>query len=81
MPMIRLALVLLLAFVVPALATQTQQGLAVVKRWAAMDNCTKQAQAAFPDFTAVENAQREARLQACLEGQNLPSRPPTTPRP
>ncbi len=79
--MIRLAIVLLLALVVPAAATQTQQGLIVVKRWAAMDNCAKQAQAAFPDFTAADNAKREARLQACLEGQNLPSRAPLAPRP
>ena len=77
--MIRLAFVLLLALVVPAAAQQTQQGLAAIKRWTAMDKCAKQAQAAFPDFTAADNAQRDARLEACLEGQNLPSRAPLAP--
>jgi hypothetical protein len=81
MCMIRLVIVLLLALIVPVAASETQQGLIVVKKWATMDKCAKQAQAAFPDFTAADNAKRDARLQACLEGQNLPTRAPLAPHP
>jgi hypothetical protein len=79
--MTRLAVILLLVLVVPARAAQTQQGLLVVKRWQAMDQCAKKAQAAFPDFTAAAIAKRDAQLQACLEGQNLPPRGPLEPQP
>jgi hypothetical protein len=79
--MIRLAIVLLLALVVPAAATETAQGILVMKRWQAMDLCEKKAQIAFPDFTAADNAKRDAQVQACLESQNLPSRPPLAPHP
>jgi hypothetical protein len=81
--MIRLAfllLLLLLALAVPAAATQTQQGLVVMHKWDAMDHCAKAAQAAFPDFTVAANRQRDASLQACLAGQNLPPRVPLEPR-
>ncbi|HTV89831.1 MAG TPA: hypothetical protein VME41_12515 [Stellaceae bacterium] len=79
--MISIAFLLLLALVVPAVAAQTQQGLQVMKKWSAMDQCAKKAQAAFPDFTAEADTKRDAQLQACLEGQNLPSREPLSPHP
>jgi hypothetical protein len=52
----------------------SQQGTAAGKNWKQMDMCAKQAQAAFPDFTAAANAQRDRRLKECLEGGNLPPR-------
>ena len=39
-----------------------------------MDQCAKDAQAAFPDFTAESNAKRAAKEKECLEGKNLPPR-------
>ena len=50
-----------------------------VKRWQVMDKCTKQAQTAFPDYTAESNAKRDAKLKECLEGNNLPTREPASP--
>jgi hypothetical protein len=56
----------------PALASQ--QGLIAMKNWKSMDLCAKQAQTAFPDFTAESNAKRDEKLKECLEGKNLPPR-------
>lgn len=56
----------------PAIASQ--QGNVVLQNWKNMDVCAKQAQAAFPDFTAEANAKRDAKLKECLEGRNLPPR-------
>jgi hypothetical protein len=44
-----------------------------------MDDCAKQAQAAFPDFSADSNAKREAKLEDCLNARNLPPRQPESP--
>lgn len=55
-------------------AAASQQGVVVTQNWKSMDLCTRQAQAAFPDYTAEANAKRDAKLKACLEGQNLPPR-------
>jgi hypothetical protein len=44
-----------------------------------MDACAKQAQAAFPDFTAASDAGRDAYLKQCLEANNLPPRSPQMP--
>ena len=41
--------------------------------------CAKQAQTAFPDFSADANAKREARLKDCLNANNLPPREPAAP--
>ena len=57
---------------VPAAASQ--QGVIAMKNWQGMDLCAKQAQAAFPDFTAEANAKRDQKLKECLEGKNLPPR-------
>jgi hypothetical protein len=60
-------------------AAATQQGNTAILYWKLMDNCAKQAQAAFPDFTADSNAKRDASLKLCLEGSNLPPRQPGMP--
>lgn len=67
-----LAAALLLAFAVAASATQ--QGQAVINSWKQMDACARQAQAAFPDYTAAAKAKRNAALQRCLEAHSLPPR-------
>ncbi|HVB15796.1 MAG TPA: hypothetical protein VNF04_04630 [Stellaceae bacterium] len=66
---------LILAALAPA-ASASQQGMLAIKRWQAMDLCTRQAQAAFPDFTAEANLKRDAKLKECLAAQNLPPRAP-----
>jgi hypothetical protein len=70
-----------LLLVAGAASAATQQGVSAVAKWKVMDNCTKQAQAAFPDFTADAEAKREAALQQCLEAGNLPPRQPLMPAP
>ena len=62
-------------------AAATQEGVTAMANWKAMDNCARQAQAAFPDFNADSNAKRDAKLRACLAGSNLPPRQPETPAP
>lgn len=57
----------------------TQQGNAAVVKWKTMDQCAKQAQAAFPDFAPDSNAKREATLRNCLNANNLPPREPMAP--
>lgn len=41
-----------------------------------MDNCAKQAQAAYPNLDAESNAKRDAKLKTCLELYQLPPRQP-----
>lgn len=60
-------------------AMASQQGIVVMKNWKIMDQCEKEAQAAFPDFTANSNAKREAKEKECLEGKNMPPRQPLAP--
>ena len=60
-------------------AMPSQQGVQATKNWKTMDQCAKEAQTAFPDFTAEANAKRDTKLKACLEGQNLPPRAPLAP--
>ena len=60
-------------------AAATQPGIAAMASWKAMDNCARQAQAAFPDFTAESNAKRDAKLKECLGAGNLPPRQPEMP--
>lgn len=57
-------------------AEASQPGVTALAKWKTMDVCARQAQAAFPDFTAQSNAQRDARLNACLSANNLPPRQP-----
>ena len=57
-------------------AHATQQGQQALRNWKQMDNCAKQAQTAYPNFDAASNVQREAKLKACLETNQLPPREP-----
>jgi hypothetical protein len=45
----------------PGAARASQQGVVAMKNWKTMDQCAKEAQAAFPDFTADSQAKRDAR--------------------
>ena len=67
-------LVLLLA---AAPATATQQGVQATKNWKMMDKCSRDAQVAFPDYTAEAYAKRDALVKECLAGKNLPPRAPS----
>jgi hypothetical protein len=62
-------------------AEASQQGQTVIRAWNAADKCAKQAQAAYPDYSAEANAKREAQLKACLSGSNLPPRQPLSQPP
>ena len=79
-PVVRLPWLLAALMLAPASAgAVSQQGGIAIKKWKAMDGCAVQAQAAFPDYTPEANAKREARLNECLAGQNLPPRAPLSP--
>ena len=78
MTRIVLALVLLALAQVASWAA-SQQGAVTIKNWKTMDQCAREAQTAFPDFTADSNAKRDARLKDCLAGKNLPPREPMSP--
>jgi hypothetical protein len=43
--------------------------------WKLRDICARNAQKAFPDYTAQGNANRERSYQQCLEANNLPYEP------
>jgi len=75
----RLGIVLLILALAPAAARASQQGLLVTKNWKTMDQCAKEAQTAFPDFTADSNARRDAKEKECLAGKNLPPHEPPVP--
>jgi len=70
------AFLILILGLAPAAAMASQQGVVATKNWQTMDRCAKEAQTAFPDFTAESNAKREAKEKDCLAGQNLPPREP-----
>lgn len=72
----RLAVVLFwIALLAASTAEATQQEVQAMVNWKLMDKCVRQAQAAFPDFTAESNAKRDASLKTCLSSENLPPRP------
>jgi hypothetical protein len=48
--------------------------------WKLRDQCRRSAFKQFPDYTAEANAKRDRAEQRCLEGNNLPTSPPQTPR-
>jgi hypothetical protein len=60
-------------------APATQQGTLVIRNWAEMDKCNREAQAAFPDYSAESYAKRDAQVKACLARHNLPPREPVAP--
>lgn len=72
----------LLLLTPPAGADQNWKTSSMV--WRQMDNCTRAAQKAYPDYTRESNAKREKARQDCLRSENLPgeaSPPPPTPQP
>jgi hypothetical protein len=77
--MIRLAAALVILLLAPADLVASALGAKTIQRWQLMDRCTQKAQTEFPDFTAEANAKREAALQQCLSGSNLPPRQPLSP--
>lgn len=70
------AVVLPTAVLTAGSARATVQGTVALQKWKVMDKCAKQAQQAFPDFSAASNAKRDAALQNCLNANNLPPREP-----
>jgi hypothetical protein len=60
-------------------AQATSAGNMTIKNWGKMDECARQAQAAFPDYSAEAYAKRDARLKECLAAKNLPPRAPIAP--
>ena len=69
------AIAVLLGLGAPS-AHATQAGQQAIRNWGAMDQCAKDAQSAFPDYSADAYAKRDAKLKECLEGKNLPPRSP-----
>lgn len=74
-----LPILALLLALVPGAARASQQGVVVTKKWKTMDVCAKQAQTAFPDYSADSQAKRDAKLKECLQGNSLPPRDPLAP--
>lgn len=70
------AAVLAVGILLAGSAQATVQGTVALQKWKVMDKCAKQAQQAFPDFSAASNAKRDAALQNCLNANNLPPREP-----
>jgi hypothetical protein len=60
-------------------AFATQAGQAAIKKWSLTDQCAREAQAAFPDYSAEAVAKRDAKLNECLESKDLPPRAPLAP--
>ena len=75
----RLAIPLLILALAPAAARASQQGIVVMKNWRVMDQCAREAQTAFPDYTADSNEKRAAKEKECLAGKNLPPHEPPAP--
>jgi hypothetical protein len=76
----RFAVVFFALALIPGAALASQQGQNVIKNWRSMDQCAKEAQTAFPDFTPESNTNRDIRLKDCLAGKNLPPRERAAPR-
>jgi hypothetical protein len=64
------------SFLWPIGVGATQQGQAALRSWKTADTCARQAQTAYPDFSAESNAKRDARLKECLNSNGLPPRAP-----
>jgi len=81
--MYRLAysLAAVLPFLIGAAEGATAQGQQVNTNWRAADKCAKEAQAAYPDYSAESNAKRDAQLKACLNSNNLAPRGPLSQPP
>jgi hypothetical protein len=78
----QLGFVLAVVLLFTGTAEASQQGQVVSSYWKAADKCAKQAQSAYPDYSAESNAKRDAHLKACLNGGNLaPRQLPLQPPP
>jgi hypothetical protein len=77
----RLAVLTAALIFVTATAEGSQQGQVVLSYWKAADKCAKQAQLAYPDYSAESNAKRDAKLKECLNASNLAPRQPLSPTP
>jgi hypothetical protein len=75
----RLAILFLILALAAGAAQASQQGILVMKNWKTMDQCAKEAQTAFPDYTAASNEKRAAKEKECLAGKNLPPREAPAP--
>jgi hypothetical protein len=64
---------------VPGAAFATQAGQAAIQKWSLTDQCAREAQAAFPDYSAEAVAKRDAKLNECLQSKDLPPRAPLSP--
>ena len=60
-------------------AQASQQGQVVLNNWKAADKFAKQAQAAYPDYSAEAKAKRDAKLKECLNSGNLAPRQTLSP--
>jgi hypothetical protein len=76
----RIAVAALIVLATGAAQASSLLGNQALTRWKIADNCAKQAQKAFPDFTAEANAKRDAKLNECLSGAILPPREPLSPK-
>ncbi len=64
----------LLGLLASATAQASNPGNQTLKNFKMMDQCAKEAQQAFPDFTTEAQAKRDAKLKECLASKNLPPR-------
>src|SRR5437667_12865072 len=55
-----------------AAAQASNPGNQTLKNFKAMDQCAKEAQQAFPDFTTEAQDKRDTKLKECLASKNLP---------
>jgi len=69
-------LAVMLLFLSTTAYAASQQGRDVSVNWRTADNCAKQAQAAYPDYSAESNTKRDTRLKECLRLYNLSPRQP-----
>jgi len=64
----------LLALLASTAVEASNPGNQTMKNFKVMDQCAKEAQQAFPDFTTEAQAKRDAKLKECLASRNLPPR-------
>jgi hypothetical protein len=72
--MTRLAFALGLLALFASAGQATNPGTQTLKNFKLMDQCAKEAQQAFPDFTTEAQTKRDAKLKECLASKNLPPR-------
>ena len=74
--MIRLTVSLLSALLLAASsAGATQQGQTALRSWKVMDACTRQAQTAYPEFSAEANVPEVLKVAADKTARAMPALP------